>query len=542
MAGYLGNIPTPQATQTRDTFTATASQTSFATSGYTVGMLDVYLNGVKLSAADITATNGSDVVIAAASAGDILEVVSFSTFDSASGAFSVPITTTTAGTSNFRAGVNAGDAIQSGGNYNVVVGDEAGTAITTGDRNTAVGFEALKTATTASYCVAVGYQALENNTGNGNTAVGDQALEACVGGTNNTAMGDDAGVAVTSGQKNTFIGGSCGDATDDGSSNTAVGYLALSANCGDDNVAVGESAGEGITGSENTCVGRRAGEEIQSGTQNVCIGAGAGITLFSSAENVAVGYQALNAENSHGRNCAVGFGSMKVADTGATAYNTGLGYHSGVAVSTGVKNTCIGGLAGQSITTGDYNTIIGYSCDVSSGSVATSIVVGQSVTGVGTDNFTFGNGSTDSNIAFGATSITAPSDQRYKEDIETATAGLSFIKDLRPVTFKWKKEKDLPANHRAYVKDSDKRTINNKTNHGFLAQEVKAVIDAHSEIKDGFDMWQTDDQADGGRQRIGDASLMPMMVKAIQELSAKNDTLETQVADLITRVKALEDK
>jgi len=45
------------------------------------------------------------------------------------------ISTTSAGTSNFRAGVNAGDSIESGGNYNVVVGDEAGTAITTGDAN-----------------------------------------------------------------------------------------------------------------------------------------------------------------------------------------------------------------------------------------------------------------------------------------------------------------------------------------------------------------------------------------------------------------------
>jgi hypothetical protein len=44
---------------------------------------------------------------------------------------------------NFRAGVNAGNSIESGGNYNVVVGDEAGTAITTGDDNVAVGFEAL---------------------------------------------------------------------------------------------------------------------------------------------------------------------------------------------------------------------------------------------------------------------------------------------------------------------------------------------------------------------------------------------------------------
>jgi hypothetical protein len=51
------------------------------------------------------------------------------------------IITASAGTSNFRAGVNAGNSIESGGNYNTVVGDEAGTAITTGDSNTAVGFQ-----------------------------------------------------------------------------------------------------------------------------------------------------------------------------------------------------------------------------------------------------------------------------------------------------------------------------------------------------------------------------------------------------------------
>jgi hypothetical protein len=55
------------------------------------------------------------------------------------------IITASAGTSNFRAGVNAGNSIESGGNGNTAVGDEAGTAITTGDGNynTALGFYAL---------------------------------------------------------------------------------------------------------------------------------------------------------------------------------------------------------------------------------------------------------------------------------------------------------------------------------------------------------------------------------------------------------------
>jgi hypothetical protein len=87
MSGYIGNIPTPQATQTRDTFTATSGQTSFATSGYTPGFLDVFLNGVHLvNGTDYTASNGSDVVLTTgATTGDNLEVVAFTTFEA--GAF-----------------------------------------------------------------------------------------------------------------------------------------------------------------------------------------------------------------------------------------------------------------------------------------------------------------------------------------------------------------------------------------------------------------------------------------------------------------------
>jgi hypothetical protein len=82
MSGYIGTQPVPQATQTRDAFTCTAGQTSFATSGYTPSFLDVYLNGIKLAAADYTASNGSDVVLASGAAlNDILEVVAYSSFE-----------------------------------------------------------------------------------------------------------------------------------------------------------------------------------------------------------------------------------------------------------------------------------------------------------------------------------------------------------------------------------------------------------------------------------------------------------------------------
>ena len=83
MAGYIGTQPVPQATQTRDSFTCTAGQTSFATGGYTPTFLDVYLNGIFLAnGADYTAANGSDVILTAgAAAGDILEVVAYTSFE-----------------------------------------------------------------------------------------------------------------------------------------------------------------------------------------------------------------------------------------------------------------------------------------------------------------------------------------------------------------------------------------------------------------------------------------------------------------------------
>ena len=87
------------------------------------------------------------------------------------------IITASAGTSNFRAGVNAGNSIASGGNYNVAVGDEAGTAITTSDYNTLVGYAAGAAVTTGFNNTAVGGLALDvQTTGDSNVAIGTLVL------------------------------------------------------------------------------------------------------------------------------------------------------------------------------------------------------------------------------------------------------------------------------------------------------------------------------------------------------------------------------
>jgi hypothetical protein len=404
------------------------------------------------------------------------------------------ISSNTAGSSNFVAGVNAGDAIASGSNHNTVIGDEAGTNLNSGDSNVFVGYKAGEAATAGGSNTAVGYEALKTEDANGtNVAIGTGALRTLNAGVDgyNAAVGFSAGYNVTTGIKNTIIGCIAGDALTDADYNVAVGYNALGADTkGNTSTAIGYQAllnqnFTSSTDSKNTAVGHNCGTSVSTGTLNTFMGFSAGSSNTTGYDNICIG-----------RDCGV-----------STANNSN-------ALITGYRNILIGNEGSLSATDGIHQ-----------------ITLGSHITGANS-SFTFGNGGTDSRISVGATSITAPSDERYKEEITTSTAGLSFINDLRPVTFKWKKEKDIPTDHNSYVEGSDKRVMEKgeKINHGFIAQEVKTAIDNHSEIKDGFDMWQAD--PNDGRQRLAPSELIPMLVKAIQELSAKNDALEARIETL----------
>jgi len=73
--------------------TATGGQTSFSPLTYTVGHVDVFLNGVLLDASDYTATNGTAIVLdVGTSAGDLLEAHAqkyISSFTTASTQFTI---------------------------------------------------------------------------------------------------------------------------------------------------------------------------------------------------------------------------------------------------------------------------------------------------------------------------------------------------------------------------------------------------------------------------------------------------------------------
>ena len=401
------------------------------------------------------------------------------------------LVTTTAGTSNFVAGVNAGNSIASGGNYNTVVGDEAGTAITTGDNNTALGYQAGASITTTSNCTVVGHD-----------AGGDITT-----GTQNTIVGSNAGNAITEGQYNVVMGVDALGADTKGSKNVAIGNDAL-------NVQNFTS----VTNSFNVAVGHGAGADITDGQRNVLVGGIAGEEITDADDCVGIGY----------RSCGGGAGS---ATTGHD--NVCVGTDSGQTLTSGNRNTCIGRDAGTSITTGSQNSCIGFEANVASSDANNS--------------FTLGN-SDITTLRCNDTSISSLSDQRDKTNIQDlpSEAGLALINVLRPVTFNWDRREwyddGTPDGSQVSV-DFDNDVANSGLRQGFIAQEVATAIAGIKALEDEKIVYDINPD----KLELAPAKLITNLVKAVQELSTKvtaleteNQTQATQIADLISRVTALE--
>jgi hypothetical protein len=724
MAGYLGSVPVPQATQHRESFTCTEGQTSFATAGYTPQFLDVYLNGSHLSPADFTATNGSDVILSvAASADDVCDIISYTPFEVANQTFTGTTTmdvaaitgiltttaatvsngggqfngainvgvddtgydvkffgatagaymhwdqsaddlvlgvaselvigtatsaqllgqgiyiaaggyagitlkkgaesqghnidfndesnalqyriatnvasggetllfcngatpalqlnaagdivfltgtdliTATAGTSNFRAGVNAGDAIASGGNYNVCVGDEAGTATNTGDNNTFVGYQAGAANTSGGSSSFFGYQAgLVNNglgqnnffgylsggnttTGFGNVAMGNLTLHANVDGDNNTAIGSNAlrylepadgssyntavgsqaGILLETGVQNTFVGGLAGDGNTAATRNTAVGYFALSAGCGDDNTAIGTQALTSATSGLNTAIGKDAGFSLTSGSSCVFVGANAGVFATTADNCVFVGKgagQGIDGTKLTGNgNVALGVSSGLVLQ-GAATDNAYVGSGSGAGTTTGSSNSSLGADSAPSITTGSNNLMLGHDAG-RSGSPGGNITTGSNIIVLGDENIGAAHIQVDWTVA---------SDQRDKTDFTALDLGLDFVKALAPVTYKWDK--------RSYYGDKDAADydLDNLTpdgthkedwlDIGFKAQEVQALEEAAGYTTAAKKNLTVSTSDDGKQMGLQYSKFVPILVKAIQEQNALIEALTARIAVL----------
>ena len=346
----------------------------------------------------------------------------------------------TGGTSNTAFGKNAGDALASGGNYNVVIGEEAGTAITTGDENVALGYAALDANQTGgsnvavgasaagafigSYSVAIGREALRDanhaSTADGSVAIGQGALAAMTSSPSNTAVGYQSGAATTGGY-NTYFGYQAGKGASGAEQyNTGVGQLALGAlTDGSHNVAIGRVAGDALTtGSSNIIIGSGAGSETVDVDRAVIIGQDAGGAVLTSAADgtIAIGFQSLLANTTGQYNTSVGYNSLVSNVAGdknvALGYQAGedynptadygnavfIGHQAGLNVTLSRKSTVIGYAAvGLGIMTGHENTAIGNEAGYDMTSCTHNLVVGNE-SGA---NLTSGS----SNVALGSQSL-----------------------------------------------------------------------------------------------------------------------------------------
>ena len=257
--------------------------------------------------------------------------------------------------------------------------------------------------------------------------------------------------------------------------------------------AIGFEAGDSQTGS--LAVGTRA------------------LKNATSFNNTAVGNLALQSAAS---NCAAlghGAGASTTANSG-----TFVGYNAGVLATSGAQNTIIGSEAGAQVTTGQKNVFVGYRAGV--GNSGSSITTGQNNVFIGTNGFDtvstlsntviLGDGATTT-LACSATTITFLSDARDKKEVESLSAGLDFVNELNPVTFTWD-ERDPNGKH------GDKDS-------GFIAQDLKALQEKYNLVEE---LKLVNEGISEDKIYASAGRLIPILVKAIQELTAKVEALESK--------------
>ena len=232
----------------------------------------------------------------------------------------------------------------------------------------------------------------------------------------NTAEGTDALLNLTTGVYNTALGGQALYSNIGGSGNTAVGLNALYHN---------------TTGGANTADGRSA---LWSNT--------------TGNYNTATGYAALLYNTNGGSNTANGFAALQSNTTGS--YNTADGFRALSSNTTGTHNTANGVDALLNNTTGDLNVALGFSAGVDLTTGSGNVCIGAYTFGLpGESNTTRIRNVYTSQASLRAIYVnndnkigTLASSRRYKENINSMDKASEALYQLKPVTFRYRKEVD----------------------------------------------------------------------------------------------------
>jgi hypothetical protein len=209
-------------------------------------------------------------------------------------------------------------------------------------------------------------------------------------------------------------------------------------------------------------------------------------------------------------NTTIGIGQNSLLiSTGVN--NTGVGRTTLSNLTTGGGNTAIGN-ASLSTCNGDDNTAIGHNSAFGHTSGSNNIFIGRTSSGSTTtasNEINLGN-SANNVIRAAVTTITSLSDGRDKKDVEDLPVGLSFIETLKPVKFVWD-ERDENGKHN--IKDF-----------GFIAQDLKSAQEEYGVD----DILKLVYEENPDKLEASYGKLIPILVKAIQELSDKVKMLENK--------------
>ena len=326
--------------------------------------------------------------------------------------------------------------------------------------NVGIGRNALVHLMKGENNVAIGYNSQAHTMkGNGNTSVGDRSLRDNVAGSRNSAFGDYALTNNITGQDNVAFGANVIQQTLHASNNTAIGYGAMHFFKDDKNKNNEDTYTRGY---RNTAIGTQAMQDGKNAAYSTFLGSYAGRYVEGD-------------------------------------YNVGLGASSMYNLTTGEQNVGVGGNTNRAVKKGSDNVAIGYTAGPNNDNTNT-VSIGANAHADGDNQVQIGS---DKHTVYTFSSIQQRSDKRMKEHIEPTKLGLDFIKQLKPVDYKFKGQKEQK--------------------HGLIAQDIVALDTEFGGV--------TNNQQYGGSDvyNVAYTELIAPLIKSVQELSQEVEELKKEL-------------
>jgi hypothetical protein len=216
--------------------------------------------------------------------------------------------------------------------------------------------------------------------------------------------------------------------------------------------------------------------------------------------NTAVGLSVLQADINEGDNTAVGANALNKCES---FHNTGVGSSVLSKCTQGRNNVAIGSQALSNVTTGIGNIGIGFTCGTDNGFY-------RPVFDPKTEDNRLVMGHDEITHAYVQVAWTVTSDKRDKMNFAPVPYGLDFVNQLKPTAYQFKVDRDT-------------ETPNGDVRYGFLAQEILALEGDNPVIID---------TEDADNLKYKGEHLVPVLVNAVQELTAMVKELQTEIAAL----------